>query len=372
MNHSFALAPIFQGSLFSGRELLQIQLVRRMQRNFQVLVVFFWVAILLGSDLCGRALHFKLPQASISLSFSISLFPTLLHASPSFFLLHSCFPHRWMARELRGLWLLCAAEWNAVSALHSTMDAPLFICLHLFCFSSLITHWWSFFFPHCSLSCLITSLHQFFFWMCLLYSNFSAFSLLFYCIISVLLSLTKPSFFSYFCSPSINFSSAPLSTLLAPFHSVSSFSVSSLLDFFLFWLNCPYPFFHVSSHPLILPILHTSFSLLLISAFLSLSFFCASPLIVFPLSLSLTSVSLTPVLCLYSFFAFLSPFASLAYTSLASFSSLLLTFLTFRLWLLRHQHLLSDEHFQLIRPRLVHLLPDSNGANRNMLKILSQ
>lgn len=134
-----------------------------------------------------------------------------------------------------------------------------------------------FFFPHCSLSCLITSLHQFFFWMCLLYSNFSAFSLLFYCIISVLLSLTKPSFFSYFCSPSINFSSAPLSTLLAPFHSVSSFSVSSLLDFFLFWLNCPYPFFHVSSHPLILPILHTSFSLLLIAAFLSFILLCFSP-----------------------------------------------------------------------------------------------
>lgn len=72
MNHSFALAPIFQGSLLSVRELLQIQLVRRMQRNFQVLVVFFWVAILLGSDLCGRALHFKLPQASLSLSLSLS------------------------------------------------------------------------------------------------------------------------------------------------------------------------------------------------------------------------------------------------------------------------------------------------------------
>lgn len=71
MNHSFALAPIFQGSLLSGRELLQIQLVRRMHRNFQVLVVFFWVAILLGSDLCGRALHFKLPQASLSLCLSL-------------------------------------------------------------------------------------------------------------------------------------------------------------------------------------------------------------------------------------------------------------------------------------------------------------
>lgn len=53
-----------------------------MLTNFQVLVVFFWVVILLGSDLCGRALHFKLAQASLHLSHSLSLFTTLLLTLP--------------------------------------------------------------------------------------------------------------------------------------------------------------------------------------------------------------------------------------------------------------------------------------------------
>lgn len=278
MNHSFVLAPIFQGSLLSGRELRQIQLVRRMQRNFQVLVVFFWVAILLGSDLCGRALHFKLPQASLSLSSQHFSMPLPLSSSST----HVFHIDGWWERCVACDCFVQQSETQSAPFIPPwTLRSSFASIFSVFPPSSLIDDlFFSTLFPLLSYYILppvlfldVSALFKF---QCLLSS------LLLYNFSFVIFDKT---FFFYFCSPSINFSSAPLSTLLAPLHSVSSFSVSSLLDFFLFWLNCPYPSFHVSSHPLILPILHTSFSLLLISAFLSLSFFCASPRIVFPLFL---------------------------------------------------------------------------------------
>lgn len=174
MNHSFALAPIFQGSLLSGRELLQIQLVRRMQRNFQVLVVFFWVAILLGSDLCGRALHFKLPQASLSLF----LYLSLPNTSPclSLFLPPPLMFSTQMDGE-RAAWLVIAlcsrVKRSQRPSFHHGRSA-----LHL-------PPSFLFFLPHHSLMIFFFS---------------GAFSLLFYWIISVLLSLTKPSFFLFLLS----------------------------------------------------------------------------------------------------------------------------------------------------------------------------
>lgn len=156
-----------------------------MLANFQVLVVFFWVVILLGSDPRGRALHFKLAPASLHLSLSISLFPTLLLPLPLSSSSTHVFPHRWMVRE--AAWLLIALcsrvrRSQRPSFHHGRSSSSFASIFSLFPPSSLIDD--LFFHAVPSPVSLRPSTSFFFSRMCLLYSTF----IVFYCRILLLLS----------------------------------------------------------------------------------------------------------------------------------------------------------------------------------------